>query len=102
MIHFVLYEYLKEMFKRYRVGEGVDEKANGFHLEEYMVASAFSKTVACCVAYPHGIGSASFFLIAHHPKEMADLVSVSIRAFLFEFACQIRLLVYLESNSNSL
>jgi len=55
MIHFVLYEYLKEMFKRYRVGEGVDEKANGFHLEEYMVASAFSKTVACCVAYPHEV-----------------------------------------------
>jgi len=55
MINFVLYEYLKETFKRIRIGEGVDDKGDGIHLEEYIVASAFSKTVACCLAYPHEV-----------------------------------------------
>ena len=61
MINFVLYEYLKETFRRLRIGEGVDDKGDGFHFEEYMVASAISKTVACCLAYPHGNHSYTFF-----------------------------------------
>jgi len=57
IINFVLYEYLKETFKRGRqtAQSETDDKRDAFHLGDYMIASAFSKTVACCIAYPHEV-----------------------------------------------
>ena len=57
VIHFVIYEALKA---RLREMKGLDMNSNGEEdrtvtdFLEYMAAGATSKTIATCIAYPHG------------------------------------------------
>lgn len=53
MINFVLYEYLKKTLQRWR--ETQPDSSVGDQALDYMVAGAISKTVACCLAYPHEV-----------------------------------------------
>lgn len=53
MINFVLYEYLKKTLQRWR--ETRPDSSVGDQALDCMVAGAVSKTVACCLAYPHEV-----------------------------------------------
>lgn len=55
VVHFVLYEGVKARLMAARTLDGVpsDQRSPKDFLE-FMAAGAFSKTVASCIAYPHG------------------------------------------------
>lgn len=55
VVHFVLYEGVKARLMAARSVDGVpsDQRSPRDFLE-FMGAGAFSKTVASCIAYPHG------------------------------------------------
>lgn len=54
VIHFVIYEAIKAKLREYKGTEIYEEQRGAFDFVEYMAASATSKTIATCVAYPHG------------------------------------------------
>ena len=57
VIHLVTYEEIKLQLREMRVGIGEDSATEIGYLQqflEYMGAGAVSKTIATCVAYPHG------------------------------------------------
>lgn len=63
VVHFVLYEGVKarltEAGRRRAIANGDDRSKQGDRKQpkdflEFMAAGAFSKTVASCIAYPHG------------------------------------------------
>lgn len=60
VVHFVLYEGVKARLveaRRRRLGsppEGEQERRQPKDFLEFMAAGAFSKTIASCIAYPHG------------------------------------------------
>lgn len=49
----MLYEYLKTTLKRWRQTDPNSNVAN--QALDFMIAGAISKTVACCLAYPHEV-----------------------------------------------
>lgn len=55
VVHFVLYEGVKARLMAARSVDGIpsDQRSPRDFLE-FMAAGAFSKTVASCIAYPHG------------------------------------------------
>lgn len=53
VIHFVIYEAVKAKLMEHRVHQPIDTKGSKDFLE-FMLAGAISKTVASCIAYPHG------------------------------------------------
>ena len=53
MIHFVIYEQIKAHLAEAKGRQPDDDKSYAEFLE-FMMASATSKTVATCCAYPHG------------------------------------------------
>lgn len=52
-----MYEYLKTALRRWRQANETpgDEGGLGSQAFDYMVAGAISKTIACCLAYPHEV-----------------------------------------------
>ena len=58
IIHFVIYEYLKNKFKKLRqekLPENCKENSNDLvQAMQFMTAGAISKTCASILAYPHG------------------------------------------------
>lgn len=65
VVHFVIYEAIKARLIAARVGlnelpEGNTKSSKDFL--EFMMAGAISKTVASCIAYPHGNSSAQYSL----------------------------------------
>ena len=55
VVHFVLYEGVKARLMAARSVDGVpSEHRSPRDFLEFMGAGAFSKTVASCIAYPHG------------------------------------------------
>lgn len=58
IIHFVIYEFIKAKLKERReriCREKCEEyRESGYHVLQFMVASAISKTCASILAYPHG------------------------------------------------
>lgn len=53
VIHFVIYEAVKAKLIAHRSHSQVDSRSSKDFLE-FMMAGAISKTVASCIAYPHG------------------------------------------------
>ena len=54
VIHFVIYEAIKAKLRELK-GECIDERDRcTFDFIEFMMAGATSKTIATCIAYPHG------------------------------------------------
>lgn len=53
VIHFVIYEAIKAKLSSVRAPSPDDSKTSRDFLE-FMLAGAVSKTVASCIAYPHG------------------------------------------------
>jgi hypothetical protein len=53
VVHFVIYEAIKAKLMAYRAGQPTDSKSSRDFLE-FMMAGAVSKTIASCIAYPHG------------------------------------------------
>jgi len=55
-VHFVIYEAIKARLIAARVGlkESDDNSKSSKDFLEFMMAGAVSKTVASCIAYPHG------------------------------------------------
>jgi solute carrier family 25 protein 33/36 len=53
VVHFVIYEAIKARLMAHRSGQRGDAKTSRDFLE-FMMAGAISKTVASCIAYPHG------------------------------------------------
>jgi len=53
VVHFVIYEAIKAKLMAYRSGQPTDSKSSRDFLE-FMMAGAVSKTIASCIAYPHG------------------------------------------------
>ncbi|EFX67098.1 solute carrier family 25 member 36-A-like isoform X1 [Daphnia pulex] len=54
IIKFVLYEYLKSTLQQMRETQ-TDSPLGNYQAMDYMLAGAISKTVACCVSYPHEV-----------------------------------------------
>lgn len=56
MIHFVIYEALKQQLQEHRLllSPTLDFSPHGQDFIGLMAAAAISKTCACCIAYPHG------------------------------------------------
>lgn len=56
VVHFVIYEAIKARLIAARVGlnEPEDNTKSSKDFLEFMMAGAISKTVASCIAYPHG------------------------------------------------
>lgn len=56
VVHFVIYEAIKARLIAARVGlkEPDDNSKSSKDFLEFMMAGAISKTVASCIAYPHG------------------------------------------------
>lgn len=56
IIHFVIYEAIKaELLQLNSQGDGEDaEKREAVDFLKFMAAGATSKTIATCLAYPHG------------------------------------------------
>lgn len=52
---FVLYEYLKVTLQRWRDTQPDSSVSVSDQAVDYMIAGAVSKTIACCVAYPHEV-----------------------------------------------
>jgi len=52
-----LYEYLKTTLRHWRQSNETpgEESGLGSQAFDYMVAGAISKTIACCLAYPHEV-----------------------------------------------
>lgn len=70
IVNFVLYEFLKSDLRRLRQNrlDAADPQNAGVQRAEneaidFMIAGAISKTVACCLAYPHGETAVPFFCI---------------------------------------
>lgn len=56
VVHFVLYEGVKARLMAARAGDGPpSERRSPRDFLEFMVAGAFSKTIASCIAYPHEV-----------------------------------------------
>ena len=53
VIHFVIYEGIKAKLREMK-GRGIDAERGMMDFVEFMAAGATSKTIATCVAYPHG------------------------------------------------
>ena len=53
VVHFVIYEAIKAKLMAHRSGQPSDSKSSRDFLE-FMMAGAVSKTIASCIAYPHG------------------------------------------------
>lgn len=53
VIHFVIYEAVKARLIAHRTRQNLDDRSSKDFLE-FMAAGAFSKTIASCIAYPHG------------------------------------------------
>lgn len=53
VVHFVIYEAIKANLVAYHCRSPDDSKSSRDFLE-FMVAGAVSKTIASCIAYPHG------------------------------------------------
>ena len=54
VIHFVIYEGIKARLREYKGTQIYEEQRSMFDFVEFMAAGATSKTIATCVAYPHG------------------------------------------------
>lgn len=56
VVHFVIYEAIKARLIAARVGlnDPEDNTKSSKDFLEFMMAGAVSKTVASCIAYPHG------------------------------------------------
>ena len=54
VIHFVIYEAIKAKLREYKGTQIYEEQRSMFDFVEFMAAGATSKTIATCVAYPHG------------------------------------------------
>jgi hypothetical protein len=54
VVHFVLYEGVKARLVAARAGGPGSDQRSPRDFLEFMAAGAFSKTVASCIAYPHG------------------------------------------------
>lgn len=56
VVHFVIYEAIKARLIAARVGlnPSEDNTKSSKDFLEFMMAGAISKTVASCIAYPHG------------------------------------------------
>lgn len=54
VIHFVIYEAIKAKLMTYRSHKRASEEKGSKDFLEFMMAGAISKTVASCIAYPHG------------------------------------------------
>ncbi len=54
VIHFVIYEAIKARLREYKGTDIYEEQRSFFDFVEFMAAGATSKTIATCVAYPHG------------------------------------------------
>lgn len=56
VVHFVIYEAIKARLIAARIGlnEQEDHTKSSKDFLEFMMAGAISKTVASCIAYPHG------------------------------------------------
>ena len=54
VIHFVIYEAIKARLREYKGTQIYEEQRSMFDFVEFMAAGATSKTIATCVAYPHG------------------------------------------------
>jgi solute carrier family 25 protein 33/36 len=58
MIHFVIYEFIKSKLKQRReaICRANDQEyvESGYHVLQFMLAGAISKTCASIMAYPHG------------------------------------------------
>ena len=63
VIHFVIYEQLKQLFRKYH---NIEHK-NVLDFLSFMGAAAISKTTASCLAYPHG----EFTLHSGHERDFA-------------------------------
>ncbi|KAJ9599445.1 hypothetical protein L9F63_010060, partial [Diploptera punctata] len=53
VVHFVIYEAIKAKLIAYRAVQPNDSKSSRDFIE-FMLAGATSKTIASCIAYPHG------------------------------------------------
>ena len=54
VVHFVIYEKLKELILRHQQTETSKHERSPLHFAEFLLASGFSKTIACVAFYPHG------------------------------------------------
>lgn len=56
VVHFVIYEAIKAhlLTRRSRMCSRRDDEKTSRDFLEFMMAGAVSKTVASCIAYPHG------------------------------------------------
>lgn len=76
VVHFVLYEGVKARLMAARIADGVpsDQRSPRDFLE-FMGAGAFSKTVASCIAYPHGMSFYAWKIIwwlSYRSREVAS------------------------------
>ena len=70
VVHFVIYEAIKANLVAYHCRSPDDSKSSRDFLE-FMVAGAVSKTIASCIAYPHGeLVFISFFLTVRKGREV--------------------------------
>lgn len=53
VIHFVIYEAVKAKLVAQRTRQNSQDRSSRDFIE-FMAAGAFSKTIASCIAYPHG------------------------------------------------
>ena len=54
VIHLVVYEEIKALFRSRKDWETDDEVVTAWNFVQYMAAAATSKTTASCLCYPHG------------------------------------------------
>ena len=54
VIHFVIYEHIKAEIRELKNNDINDDTRTFVDFFEFMAAGATSKTIATCVAYPHG------------------------------------------------
>lgn len=66
VVHFVIYEAIKARLVAARVGlnDSEDNTKSSKDFLEFMMAGAISKTVATCIAYPHGTNNARGFRVS--------------------------------------
>lgn len=72
VIHFVIYEAIKAwLIKHHSKISSIDENSKSTRdFIEFMAAGAFSKTIASCIAYPHGMFFSNTFLIIYERNHL--------------------------------
>lgn len=84
VVHFVLYEGVKARLIAARSLDGVpSDQRSPRDFIEFMGAGAFSKTVASCIAYPHGeICRLLIHIQNKHTMHMISINTNSIHVYL--------------------